>query len=116
MKNFKSIIAIIAISLSTVFSATANNVDPKTNKETKTLRTEMFGFIGKNISVEIKKTTTAEVLFIINNKDEVVVLSVNSKNPELNSFLKNKLNYKKIVTKNVIKGKIYKMPLKVKSK
>ncbi|QOD61298.1 hypothetical protein H9I45_02290 [Polaribacter haliotis] len=113
MKNFKTIIAIIAISLSTVFSASANDIDPKTNKETKALRTEIVAFIGNKISIEVEKITTAEVSFVINNKNEVVVLSVSSKNSELNSFLKKKLNYKKVVAKGIKKGEIYIMPLKV---
>ncbi|QTE23194.1 hypothetical protein [Polaribacter cellanae] len=113
MKNFKTIIAIIAISLSTVFSTSANNTDPKVEKDTKALRIEMNTFIGKFIPVRVKKPTTAEVSFMINNRNEIVVLSVDSKNTQLNSFLKNKLNYKKVLAKGVIKGEIYKMPLKV---
>ncbi|AUC84048.1 hypothetical protein CW731_01510 [Polaribacter sp. ALD11] len=110
MKNLKTIIAVIAISLSTVFSISATEVNPK---KTKTLRTEMSSFIGNNIPVQLNKTTTAEVTFIINNKNEIVVLSVNSKVSELNSFLKRKLNYKIITVKGIKKGEIYKMPLKI---
>ncbi|QTD37861.1 hypothetical protein JL193_00680 [Polaribacter batillariae] len=113
MKNFKTIIAVIAISLSTVFSATANDKNPKTNKETKALRIEMSAFIGKKIPIEIQKSTTVEVSFIINNKNEIVVLTTDSKNIELNSFFKKKLNYKKIVTKGIQKGEVYKIPIKI---
>ena len=113
MKNLKTVIAVIAISLSTVFSASATNPNPEKIKPTKTLRTEMSSLIGKNIPVELNKTTTVEVSFVVNNKNEVVVLSVDSKVSELNSFLKRKLNYKKITAKGINKGEVYKMPLKI---
>ncbi|WP_439128260.1 hypothetical protein [Polaribacter sp.] len=114
MRNLKTIIAIIAISLSTTLATNASEINPKKNKETKSLRTEVSKFIGKNIPVELKKTTHTEISFIVNNKNEVVVLSVDSKVAELNSYLKSKLNYKKISTKGIKKGEIYKMPLKIK--
>jgi type 1 fimbria pilin len=101
----------MAISLSTVFSASATTSNPENG--IKALRTELSSFIGKNIPIELNKATTAEVSFIVNNKNEVVVLSVDSRNSELNYFLKHKLNYKKITTKGVKKGKVYKIPLKV---
>ncbi|WP_435414864.1 hypothetical protein [Polaribacter aestuariivivens] len=113
MKNFKTIITVIALSLSTVFTVVANDVDPKNNKETKKLRTEMSLLIGKNIPVKLNKTTTAQVSFTVNNKNEIVVLSVESKLNDLNSFVKKKLNYKKLVTKAVKKGEVYIVPLKV---
>ncbi|QOD61297.1 hypothetical protein H9I45_02285 [Polaribacter haliotis] len=113
MKNFKTIIAIIALSLTTVFSIVANDKDLKVEKKTNKLRTEMSAFIGKNVPVEIKKTTTVEVSFMINNLNEIVVLTTDSKNRELNLFFKKKLNYKKIVTKGITKGDVYKIPFKV---
>jgi hypothetical protein len=111
MKNFKTIIAIMVISLSTVFSTSATAPNPE--KGIKTLRTELSSFIGKNIPFELKKSTTAEVSFIINNKNEVVVLSVDSSISELNYFLKTRLNYKKVTTKGVKKGEVYKIPLRI---
>ena len=110
MNNFKTVITIIAISLSTVFSASATETNPN---KTKTLRTEMSSFIGKSIPVELNKVTDVEISFIINNENEIVILSVNSEISELNSYLKKKLNYKKITVKGVKKGEVYKMPLKI---
>lgn len=113
MKNFKTIIAIIAISLSTSLATNASEINPKKTKESKSLRTEVSKFIGKNIPIELTKTIHTEISFIVNNKNEVIVLSVDSKVDELNTFIKSKLNYKKVTTKGIKKGEIYKMPLKV---
>ncbi|TXD48376.1 hypothetical protein [Polaribacter sp. IC073] len=95
MKSLKTVIAVIAISLSIVFSVSASETNPKKAKKTKTLRTELSSFIGNDIPFEINKTITAEVSFIINNNNEVVVLSIKSKVSELNSFLKRRLNCKR---------------------
>jgi hypothetical protein len=114
MKNFKTIVAGIAISLSTVFFASAANLNPNKTDETKTLRTEISSFIGKNIPIELDKATIVKISFIVNNENEIVVLSVDSNLSELDYLLKRKLNYKKITVKGVKKGVIYRMPIKIK--
>ena len=111
MKNLKSIIAIIAISLATTFSTTATENGP--SKITKKLRTEIVSMLDKNIPIEVKETSKAEVSFMINNKNEIVIVSVNSSLDEFNSYIKRKLNYKKIELKGVKKGEIYRMPVKL---
>ena len=114
MKNFKTIITAIAISLCTVFTINASEKKPLTSKVQ--LRTEIASILGKKIPVEIKKDLKTTLSFMINNKNEVVVISVDSKNTSLNTFVKNKLNYKKVSVKGLKKGNIYKMPINIKTK
>ena len=113
MKKLKSIIAILAISLSTVFSANAAEKNPS---ETKELRTEIVSILGDNIPIELQQPSTAEISFMINNQNEIVIISVDSDVNELNDFIKRKLNYKKIDIKGAKKGEIYKMPLRINTK
>jgi hypothetical protein len=111
MRKLKSIITIIAISLATTFSTAATEKEPsKINKE---LRTEIVSMLGDKILMELKDNTSAEISFMINNKNEVVVITVDSKLNEFNSFVKKKLNYKKINVKGVKKGEIYRIPVKI---
>ncbi len=112
MKNLKSIIAIIAISLATTFSTTATEKEP--TKITKKLRTEIVSMLGNNVKLDIKNSSKAEVSFMINSKNEIVVVNVDSKVNEFNSYVKSKLNYKKLTLQGVTKGKIYRMPIKLK--
>ncbi|MCG1036462.1 hypothetical protein [Polaribacter sargassicola] len=112
MKSIKSIITILAISLSTIFSM---NATEKNDLKTKELRTEIISFLGNNISLELEKTSTAEISFMINNENEIVIISVNSDIENLNTLIKSKLNYKKVNVKGTKKGEIYKMPLKIKA-
>jgi len=113
MKNIKSIITILAISLSTIFSISAAEKD---KPETKELRTEIVSFLGDNISIELQETSTAEVSFIVNNDNEIVIISVDSNIEELNSYIKSKLNYKKLNVKGTKKGEVYKIPLRINAK
>lgn len=111
MRKLKSIITIIAISLATTFSTTATEKEP--SKITKELRTELVSMLGNKIQVELKESTTGEISFMVNNKNEVIIISVDSKVDEFNSMVKNKLNYKKITVKGVKKGEIYRIPVKI---
>ena len=47
--------------------------------------------------------------FIVNDKNEVIVLNISES--ELESTIKNKLNYKTIKTEGVVKNQIYTVPL-----
>jgi hypothetical protein len=114
MKNLKSIIAILAISLATTFSTSASEKNP--TDITKEIRTEIVSMLGNEISLELKESSTAEVSFMINNDNEIVIISVDSKIDNLKSIIKHKLNYKKITVIGVKKGEIYIMPLKINTK
>jgi hypothetical protein len=111
MRNLKLIIAIVGISIASTFSASATETNPV--ESTKQLRSQIISILGKKVTLQIEKTGTAEISFLINNKNEIVVISVNSKLSSFNTFVKNKLNYKKIDTKGINRGEIYKMPIKI---
>ena len=113
MKKLQSIITILAISLSTIYSANATEVNPS---KTKQLRTEIVSILGNKISVELNKPSTAEISFLINNQNEIVIISVDSDVDELNTIIKGKLNYKKVHVKGTKKGEIYKIPLRINTK
>jgi len=113
MRNLKSIIAIIAISLATTFSTSA--IDKNSKKVTQKLRTEIVSMLGNTVQLNLKTTSSAEISFMINNNNELVVVSVDSKVSEFQSIVKNKLNYKKLAVKGVKKGEIYRVPVKLKA-
>ncbi len=111
MRKLKSIIAIIAITFATTFST--NATEKKPSKITNKLRTEIVSMLGTKVKAEIKQSTTGEISFMINNKNEVVIISVDTNVTEFNSLVKRKLNYKKIDVKGVKKGEIYTLPVKI---
>lgn len=114
MKNLKTFIAILAISLSTIFSTTASEKEP--SKITKKLRTEIVSMLDLKIKMEINKSSKVDLSFMINNKNEIVIVNIDSNVDEFKFYLKSKLNYKKIKLKGVKKGEIFKMPIKLNKK
>ncbi|MGB3144973.1 MAG: hypothetical protein WBB24_12770 [Maribacter sp.] len=69
---------------------------------------------GNNFNVD-EVGLTAQVRFTLNSDGEIVVLSVDTKEGQLESFVKNKLNYKKVEMEKVEEGKIYTIPVTIKA-
>lgn len=109
MKKLAVVIFVFAMSVTSTF---ANNED-KLKKKRSEVRTEVVKLLGK-YDRDLNASMHTEVSFIINRKNEIVVLSVDSKNQSLVSYVKRKLNYKKIKVNTLNYMKVYKLPLKVK--
>ena len=69
---------------------------------------------GNNFDVD-EVGLRAQVRFTLNSEGEIVVLSVDTKEVQLESFVKNKLNYKKVQLEKVEEGKIYTIPVSIKA-
>lgn len=106
----KKLFLLLAITVSTTIFA--NNSRPADVVKSE-IRTEIIKLLG-NANFKISKNeVTANVEFMINNKGEVIVLTVDTKNSDVETYVKRKLNYRTITNKVIVKGKIYKMPLKL---
>lgn len=114
MKKLKTVIAVVALSLATVLPAAANNTNSEpTIKEGKTvLRTKIVNLLGTH-KYKLNKTIEAQVSVMLNNESELVVVGVSSNDEALASFVKAKLNYKKVDVKGIKKGAVYRIPLKM---
>ncbi|MGI9532050.1 hypothetical protein [Lutimonas sp.] len=109
MKNLK--IFVLALGLFTL-NVSAANLNPI--KPTDELRVEMVNLIGSNFMEEmLDEEYAADVLFTVNSKRELIVLSVDSDNSQLETYLKRKLNYKKVNHKPGKQGEIYLLPVKM---
>lgn len=114
MKNLKRIIAVVAIGLLTVLPTSANTNTEPTTKDAKTiLRTEIVTLLGNHSYNLSDKTLEAQVSVMLNSKNELVVISVSSDSETVASYVKAKLNYKKITVKGISKGTVYIIPLKM---
>ncbi|MDG1528487.1 MAG: hypothetical protein P8I51_02505 [Polaribacter sp.] len=113
MKNLKKIIAVIALGLLTVLPASANTNSEPNTKAKKVLRTEIVSLLGTHSYDFSTKVVEAQVSVILNNKSELIVISVNSNNEEVTNYVKSKLNYKKVTVKGIKKGTVYRIPLKM---
>ena len=109
MKKLKLLVLVFALFAMNVSAAVFNPVKP-TNK----LRAEIVDIIGPNCPYEYDKNEcTAEVLFTINTKGEMIILSVTSPNVKAEPYLKSKLNYKKVSHKATREGEIFLLPLRM---
>lgn len=97
----------ISLVLVAALLLTAGNVlanDYKPEKPTNKLTTQIHKMLKSN-NFAIEDDLTANVRFTINDEGEIVVLSVATSDQVLESFLKGRLNYKKV--ENAKEGKIY---------
>ena len=110
MKNLK--LFILALGLFSI-NVSAANFHPI--KPTDELRIEIVDMIGSNSlnEIMIAGQHEATVLFTVNSKKELIVLSVDTDNVQLESYLKWKLNYKKVHYRPSKIGEIYLLPVKM---
>ena len=108
MKNLKILTAVVALAfLSLSFSNTAETKDE--------LHQQIVELIGDSSKSLANMNLKAEITITINEKSEIVVISVNSDNNILDGFIKSKLNYKKVKVKVLKPGELYRVPLTIKS-
>lgn len=109
MKSLK--LFVLALALFTI-NVSATNLNPiKPNDQ---LRTEMVELIGSSYMDEMEVDEyKAEVLFTVNNNRELIILSVESEDYDLESYLKRRLNYKKVNHRPSENGEIYLLPVKM---
>ena len=109
MKNLKLFVLALALFTINVSAANLNPIKP-----TDELRIEIVDLIGSNYMNDmIAEQDQAEVLFTVNSNKELIVLSVDTNNDQLESYLKAKLNYKKVHYRPSKNGEIYLLPVKM---
>jgi len=109
MKSLKLFVIALALFSINVSAANLRPIEP-----TDELRIEIIDLIGSNYMDEmLENEYSAEVLFTVNSKSELIVLSVDSKNHLIENYLKRKLNYKKVDHQPSQPGEIYLLPVKM---
>lgn len=107
MKNLKMLVLVVAIAFSSVISANTNPI-----KEAEpTSISKAVGKLLQNPDLQLNKDVEAIVNIFVNEKDEMVVLSVDTDNKAVEKFIKNRLNYKKLSEKTTSKS--FKVPVKM---
>ena len=107
MKKVTLFFVLIAVSLT--FPAYAANPVNTPSESEKILRSEIISLIGDQTPFEIKTDDNvySRVSFLLNDANELIVISVHSNREEIKSFLKGKLNHRTLKVKGIQKGKIY---------
>ena len=113
MKNLKLVTLALALAIGFSTMSFASTVSTSPLDE---LRSEIVKLIGKTCDKLADETIEAEVVFTINEKGEIVIISVNSTNSAAESFVKCRLNYKKIKHDALNVEEIYHLPLTIVNK
>ncbi len=107
-----SLVLVVAMLLFVGNTFANNTVEDKPGKK---LVTQIAKLLSKNTLTSKDVDATAQVRFTVNKESEIVVLSVSTNNYRLEGFVKGNLNYKKVALEEYTEGKIYTMPVRIKS-
>lgn len=105
-----SLVLVAAMLLSTG-SIFANDV--KDNDPSESLSTQITKILSNNHFSEAEIDMSAQVRFTVNKEGEIVVLSVDTENAALESFVKGRLNYRKVETVNLKEGKLFTVSVRI---
>ncbi len=114
MKTIKIILLAVAFTFSGVLTA---STDPEPTKEalTETISIEI-GKLLKNPKFLIEEDMLAKVKVVINEDNELVVLSVQSDDEDLENYIKGRLNYKELSVKLRTGQKAFLVPVRITQK
>jgi len=107
MRTFKTLLLVAVITFSCALTANA------TEKPLEATITNEIGELLNNPQFTVEHDVQAFVRIVFNQDNEIVVLSVDSDNKMVNSFIKNRLNYKKFADKVADKDMTYIIPVRI---
>lgn len=102
------VLLVLAIAFTGALSATTN----PDGLEPNVLANEITALL-KNPEFRIAKDLKANVTFMLNKKNEIVVISVDTESEQLESYIKTRLNYSKLKEGLVTITKTYKIPVRI---
>ncbi len=110
----KNLIIVFALALLGI-QGYATNDPHKTPKQE--LRNEIIALLDKRPDIEVEEAyVKAHIVFTLNSKNQIVVLTIDAKEglSEVESYVKSRLNYKKLNFKSSHKGlNLFEMDLKI---
>ena len=100
---------IVAVALFTLNISAAEPV-----KTSDSLRAEIINLLGDNLSFDTNTSEmTVEIIFSVNSRGELVIISTNAIDKSTETLIKQKLNYKKVDFKSEKLGEMYLLPLTI---
>lgn len=113
MKTIKNLFLVLAITLSNSVIANGDPTKDKISKKEYSLKiSKEISSLLVNPNFSNNAVLHANVTFIINKNNEIVVLKVDTDNKKLDYFVKYRLNYQVISTK-LDDNLTYKLPVKI---
>ncbi|WP_394749859.1 hypothetical protein [Spongiimicrobium salis] len=107
-----NLVLIVVVLLSTL-NTFAKVSETKNPVEGKDLTAQIGELLEDNAFTIEEVDLTAKVKFILNDENEIVVLSVATENASFEAFVKSRLNYQKVEGADVEGGKTYTIPVRI---
>ncbi|MAU72180.1 MAG: hypothetical protein CML04_08800 [Pseudozobellia sp.] len=104
-------LVLVSAMLLTFGNVLANDSEPKSGSNS--LSKQISEILSENTLTSNEVDMTAQVRFTLNKEQEIVVLSVDSEDANLENFVKAKLNYKKVNMASFVEGKLYTVAVRV---
>lgn len=111
MKIIKFTTLIILLFSLTSMNAFSGETDPKKGKAVA----ELTSLLGKPGITAGDHDRTALIYFMLNRQHEIVVIQVEANDAQLEGYIKGRLNYREIKSKELLPGKEYMVPVRIKS-
>jgi enoyl reductase-like protein len=111
MRTIKTLLLIVALTFSSVLVASTNAKDEK-GAESVAI-TEEIGKLLENPSFILEKDVVANVTLTINKNNEIVVLTVDTDENYLSSYIKNRLNYNELPEPFKSEAKTFIVPVRI---
>ena len=109
MKKLKMLLLVVMVTFGSVLSASTNSIE----KAEPVSISETVKKLLKNPNFQLDKDVNAMVEVFINKDNEMVVMSVETDNQIVESFIKNRLNYQKLSSKVIGDSKKFRIPVKI---
>lgn len=108
-------ISLVLVAAMLLFTGSIFANDVKDTDPVKSLSSQITKILSNNHFSEATVDASAQVRFTVNNQGEIVVLSVDTNNYALESFVKGRLNYKKIDATDLKEGKLFTVSVRIAS-
>jgi len=109
MRTLKMLVLVVAITFSSVLSASA---DPNEKAEPASIN-ETVRELLKNPEFQLNKDVNVMVTVFINENDEMVVVSTDTDSKAVEYYIKGRLNNKKLSKEAIGSRKSFKIPVKI---
>lgn len=109
MKTLKMFVLVATIAFSSAVSAGTNPIE---EAEPRSI-IETVGELLKNPDFQLQKDVNAIVDLIVNDNNEIVVVSVKTHDKKVEKYIKNRLNYKKLSNETLGDQKSFKIPVRM---
>ena len=109
-------ISLVFVAAMLLFTGSIFANDVKDNDPAKIITKQISKMLDRNNNfTESEIDASAQVRFTVNQEGEIVVLSVDTENSSLESYVKGRLNYKKLEAISFDEGKLFTVSVRIAS-